>query len=71
MGMERRTEWIYQLLNSKLRLYTKTRDSEKIRTTSRQRTDESRSQYTDSKEMEVTNMTTDKNLLEEMLSAEN
>lgn len=38
---------------------------------SRQRTDESRSQYTISEEMEVTNMTTDRSLLEEMLSDEN
>lgn len=38
---------------------------------SRQRTDESRSQSTISKEMEVTNMTTDRSLLEEMLNDEN
>ena len=38
---------------------------------SKQRTDENGSQYKISEEMEVTNMTTDRSLLEEMLSNEN
>lgn len=72
MGMERRTEQICQLLKLSIEsVYAIAGQVTRLVLLSKQERMKGRSQYTDSEEVEVTNVLTDRSLLEEMLSNEN